>query len=201
MFRRRTHVTVPTASETGENTDKSDKDKKGYTPGKGKATPKRREAEAHRRERVVAPRNSKEAARQAKERQRKERMRAREGARRGDDRYLPARDKGAARALARDYVDSRRMLSQYFMWVSVVIVLLAMVPLRQTQQLIYLVWLIMMAVVVTEGVFTARRVKQLVAERLPDESTRGVGMYAAMRALQIRRLRMPQARVNIGDKF
>jgi hypothetical protein len=44
-------------------------------------------------------------------------------------------------------------------------------------------------------------VKSLAAERLPGESTRGLALYSAMRALQIRRLRVPKPRVNPGDSF
>ncbi len=50
-----------------------------------------------------------------------------------------------------------------------------------------------------EGLFIGRRVRGLAAERLPGESTRGIGLYSAMRALQIRKLRMPKPRVDIGD--
>ena len=56
-------------------------------------------------------------------------------------------------------------------------------------------------VMLVEGILIGRRVRALAAERLPGESTRGIGLYAAMRALQIRRLRMPKPRVNIGDTF
>ncbi len=38
----------------------------------------------------------------------------------------------------------------------------------------------------------SRGIKRLAAERYPDEDARGVGMYAAMRAMQIRRLRRPE---------
>ncbi|MBO0815981.1 MAG: DUF3043 domain-containing protein, partial [Actinobacteria bacterium] len=56
-------------------------------------------------------------------------------------------------------------------------------------------------VMAVEGVFIGRRVKTLAAQRLPGESTRGLGLYAAMRALQIRRLRVPKPRVGPGDSF
>ncbi len=42
---------------------------------------------------------------------------------------------------------------------------------------------------------------RLMAERLPGESTRGLTMYAVMRALQIRRFRVPTPRVRPGDKI
>jgi hypothetical protein len=44
-------------------------------------------------------------------------------------------------------------------------------------------------------------VKAVAAQRLPGESTRGLALYAAMRALQIRKLRVPKPRVSPGDSF
>jgi hypothetical protein len=52
-----------------------------------------------------------------------------------------------------------------------------------------------------EGILIGRRVKSLAAERLPGQSTRGLALYSAMRALQIRRLRVPKPRVKPGDSF
>ena len=41
--------------------------------------------------------------------------RARAGAARGDDAYLPARDRGPVRKLVRDVVDSRRNVGSFFL--------------------------------------------------------------------------------------
>lgn len=194
MFRRR--------NQTAEAPPVSDPDvtqKKGYTPGKGQPTPKRRESEATRRRTTTAPKTRKEAARQMRERNARERKLAEQEAAKGNDRYLPARDRGAGKSLTRDMVDSRRTVSQYFMFLSIGIVVIAMVPVPQVQLLIYYLWVLMMAVVVVEGFLTGRRARRLVQERLPEESLRGIAMYAAMRALMIRKLRMPKPRVNVGD--
>jgi hypothetical protein len=43
-----------------------------------------------------------------------------------------------------------------------------------------------------------RRVTNLAQERFPGESTRGIKIYSAMRALQIRQLRFPKPRVKPG---
>lgn len=194
MFRRRNQTAeAPPVAEPEEP------QKKGYTPGKGQPTPKRRDAEANRRRTMTAPKTRKEAARQMRERNARERKMAEQEAAKGNDRYLPVRDQGPAKALTRDLVDSRRSFSQYFMFVSIGIVLIAMVPVPQVQLLIYYLWILMMAVVVFEGFMIARRAKRLIRERMPEESTRGVMMYAAMRGLMIRKLRMPKPRVNIGD--
>jgi hypothetical protein len=194
VFRRRNETAeAQTVTEPEEPTGKA------YTPRKGQPTPKRRDVEANRRRAVTAPKNRKEAARQMRERNARERKVAESEAAKGNDRYLPARDRGAAKSLTRDLIDSRRTISQYFMFLSIAIVLVAMVPVPQIQMLIYYFWVLMMAVVIVEGYLNGRRAKRLVNERLPEESTRGIAMYAAMRALMIRKLRMPKPRVKVGE--
>jgi hypothetical protein len=167
-------------------------------PGKGRPTPKRSEAERRRRQPFAAPKDRKEATRQSRDRQRAARVRRMEAMRRGDEWALPARDRGPARALARDYVDSRRRLSEFYMYGLLVLMVLLFVRVPAVQQLVPLVVLAAVLVMIVEGVFLGYRVRALVQQRLPGESTRGVRMYAAMRALQIRRLRMPKPRVKPG---
>ncbi|MBF8192682.1 DUF3043 domain-containing protein [Nonomuraea sp. K274] len=174
--------------------------------GKGRPTPKRRDAEGRRRQPVSAPKDRKEAYRQMRTKQAAERDRARKGMLAGDERYYPARDKGPARKFARDWVDSRRLPSQYFLPFSLLILLATWVPWPmavRAQVLGYVItigWPIMMIGVLFTSVFVAWKVKRLVVEKLPDESVRGVGFYAAMRALQIRKLRFPPPQVLPGGK-
>lgn len=135
-----------------------------------------------------------------------ERDRARQGMLAGDERYFPARDKGPARKFAREWVDSRRLPSQYFLPFSLLILLATWIPWPMSIRaavLGYTVtigWPIMMIGVLFTSVYVAWKVKRLVAEKLPQESTRGVGFYAAMRALQIRKLRFPPPAVLPGGK-
>ncbi|WP_424534765.1 DUF3043 domain-containing protein [Sphaerisporangium viridialbum] len=176
--------------------------------GKGRPTPKRREAQGRRRQPVTAPTNRKEAYKQARERQAAERVRAREGMLKGEERYLPARDRGPTRKLARDWVDSRRTISQYFLPVSLLLlVVLWTIPMfgGQTGMLLYsyaitILWPLMIVAVAGSSFFVAQRVKKEAAKRFPDESLKGVGFYAAMRAMQIRRLRFPPPMLLPGGK-
>ena len=174
--------------------------------GKGRPTPKRRDAEGKQRQYVSAPKDRKEAYRQMRAKQNAERQRAREGMLAGDERYFPVRDKGPARKFARDWVDSRRLPSQYFLPFSLLILLATWIPWPmaiRAQVLGYVVtigWPIMMIGVVVTSVYVAWKVKKLVAEKLPGESVKGVGFYAAMRALQIRKLRFPPPAVLPGGK-
>ena len=168
--------------------------------GKGRPTPKRRDAEARNRTPITAPKDRKEAYRNVRERQAKDRAKARAGAARGDDKYLPKRDQGPVKRLARDYVDSRHTLGSNFMIVMLGVLVISMLPNVWAKLLGFFAMPLMILVVVVEGFVITRGVKKLVAERLPDESTAGIGMYSAMRSMQIRRMRMPQARLKPGQQ-
>jgi hypothetical protein len=124
-----------------------------------------------------------------------------EAVRRGEEWALPARDRGPVKALARDYVDSKRRLSEFYMYGLVALLFLLFVRAAYVQSVLDGLIIVGVLIMLTEGVFLGRKVRALAEERFPGESTRGVGLYAAMRALQIRKLRMPKPRVNIGDSI
>ncbi|MEU6997534.1 DUF3043 domain-containing protein [Nonomuraea sp. NPDC046570] len=174
--------------------------------GKGRPTPKRRDAEGRRRQPVTAPGNRKEAYQQMKTRQAAERARAREGMLRGEEKYFPVRDRGPVRKFARDWVDSRRVVSQYFLPFSLVILLLTWIPFPiEVRNYIYfgvitIGWPVMMVGVLFTSVWVSWKVKRLAAEKFPNESMKGIGFYAAMRALQIRKLRFPPPQFLPGGK-
>lgn len=120
--------------------------------------------------------------------------------RRGESWALPRKDQGQVRALARDYVDSRRSISEYYMFgVLVLVVLLFLPALRKSAVIDYAV-LIILAVIVIESILVSGRVIKLAQQRFPGESTRGLRMYVAVRNTQFRRLRMPTPRVKPGTK-
>jgi hypothetical protein len=169
------------------------------TAAKGKPTPKRSEAERRRRQPYTAPKDRKEASRASRDRQRTDRTRRMEAVRRGEEWALPARDRGAVKALARDYVDSKRRISEYYMYGLLVLLVLLFIRAPIVQTIVPLLVLGAVLVMALEGIFIGRRVKSMAAERLPGQSTRGLALYSAMRALQIRRLRVPKPRVKPGD--
>ena len=120
--------------------------------------------------------------------------------RRGESWALPRKDQGQVRALARDYVDARRSISEYYMFgVLVLVVLLFLPSLRKSAVIDYAV-LVILAVIVIESIFVSGRVIKLAQQRFPGESTRGLRMYVAVRNTQFRRLRMPTPRVKPGTK-
>jgi Protein of unknown function (DUF3043) len=171
------------------------------TAGKGRPTPKRSEAERRRRQPYTAPKDRKEAARASRTRQRTDRTRRMEAVRRGESWALPPRDRGPVKALARDYVDSKRRISEYYMYGLLVLLVLLFIRAPIVQTIVPLLVLAAVLIMAIEGLLIGRKVKALAAERLPGESTRGLALYSAMRALQIRRLRVPKPRVKPGESF
>ena len=205
MFRRRSAgATDGTAQDSpGAQSPDGPADSKPRSPAeaaKGRPTPKRSEAEAKRRQPITgsrapaAPRTKEEKAKARTTRATKY-----DAMKRGEEWALNPRDRGPARALARDFVDSKRRASEYYMYI--LIVLLAAVFLREGEAIISPLVLVLIVVIAMDALLIRRSLRRLVAERLPGQSTRGLTTYAVMRALQIRRFRVPAPRVGPGAKI
>jgi Protein of unknown function (DUF3043) len=166
---------------------------------KGRPTPKRSVAQTQRRSVANTPMTRKEAARRQREARREQLERQRQALATGDERYLPARDKGAVRRFARDFVDARYNMAEFFVPLAVVILILSMVRVGSVQSIALLLWLVVIVCIVLDSVVTAIRIRRRLAERFPNESTRGAVAYALMRSLQIRRMRMPKPQVKRGE--
>jgi hypothetical protein len=169
---------------------------------KGRPTPKRSEAERNRRQPITGsrapatPRTPEDKAKARSERGRKY-----EAMKKGESWALNPRDRGPAKALARDYIDSKRRISEYYMYILVVLLAAVFLRNKTEQQYISPLVLVLVVIIVIDAQVIRRSLRKLVGERLPGESTRGLTLYAVMRALQIRRFRMPAPRVRPGEKF
>jgi Protein of unknown function (DUF3043) len=170
------------------------------TPKKGVPTPKRSEAQSKRRQPYQPPADRKAAASQSRERNRLDRQRRVAAQQRGEEWALPAKDKGPVRALARDYVDARRGIGEYFMILVFVLVVLLVLPSQEAKLISDIVAIGVLVVLGFEGWWVGRQIERLAKERFPGQSTRGVKMYAIQRGIMIRRMRMPKPAVNRGDK-
>lgn len=173
---------------------------------KGRPTPKRSEAERNRRQPITGSGSRSRAPAtprtpEDKTRARGERSRKYEAMKKGESWALNPRDRGPAKALARDYIDSKRRISEYYMYLLVVLLAAVFLRNKTEQQYISPLVLVLVVIIVIDAQVIRRSLRKLVGERLPGESTRGLTMYAVMRALQIRRFRMPAPRVRPGDKF
>jgi hypothetical protein len=215
VFRRSSAGASGTAEGEQESATQSQeapaKSKPPAEAGKGRPTPKRSEAERGRYQSITgsttsgrgsagsAPRGKMTPEDKARARADREKRSA--AMRRGEEWALGPRDRGPIKKLARDYVDSRRRPSEYYMYV-LVILLIALLSRNSTLNTYVSPLVLVLIVVVAADAYLLRRsLHKLAAERYPGESTRGMTTYAVMRALQIRRFRMPAPRLKPGDKF
>ncbi|WP_167828631.1 DUF3043 domain-containing protein [Streptomyces sp. MZ04] len=167
---------------------------------KGRPTPKRSEAQTQRRSVANTPVTRKEAAKRQRSERRVQMDKQRQALASGDERYLPARDKGPVRKFARDFVDSRFCIAEFFLPLAVIILVLSMVRIPQLQNIALLLWLVVIVLIILDSVTTAFRLKKRLAERFPDQSKKGAVAYALMRTLQMRRLRLPKPQVKRGER-
>jgi hypothetical protein len=168
---------------------------------KGRPTPKRSDSQNNRRKAVTAPSDRKSAAKQARQARRVELAKQREALAGGDERYLPVRDRGPVRKFARDYVDARFKVAEFFLPLAVLILVLSVVPNVALKNLSLLLWLIVIVLIVIDSIVTGFALKRELARRFPDKNARGAVPYALMRTLQMRRLRLPKPQVKRGAKL
>ncbi len=209
LFRRRSADLVEDAVDSADSTDSAEetaedgRPTKGYTPSKrelGLVTPKRSSGQ-RRRGAEPPPANRREAARRMRERQREQRTESMEGMRRGDERYLLARDRGPERALVRNIVDSRRNAGTWFFGGALIVLVGSSVREPLIQLVSNLLWAFLALAVVADAVLISRRIKKLVRERFPDttQRMRSLYTYGIMRSITFRRMRMPKPQVDIGE--
>ncbi|MFE1750865.1 DUF3043 domain-containing protein [Streptomyces anandii] len=167
---------------------------------KGRPTPKRSEAQSQRRSVANTPLTRKDAAKRQRDERRAAMERQRQALAGGDERYLPARDKGPVRKFARDFIDSRFNVAEFFLPMAVVILVLSMVRVASLQSIALLLWLVVIVLIVLDSVVTAFRLKKRLAERFPGQNRKGAVAYALMRSLQMRRLRLPKPQVKRGER-
>ena len=152
-----------------------------------------------RRKSLAGPKLSREerradsAVRRAEMADRRERMMA------GDERYLLTRDQGPVRRFVRDLVDARRNVLGLFM-PSALMLLFIMFAVPQLQLYISPAMLVLMGAMMLDGIILGRKVARRVDEKFPDdtESRWKLGLYAASRASQMRRMRAPRPQVKHG---
>jgi Protein of unknown function (DUF3043) len=187
------------------------------TDPKGRPTPKRNDARRGTRKGPIAPapmtaaqararrkslvgpklsreeRRAERAASRARMTDRRERMMA------GEEAYLLPRDQGPVRRYVRDVVDSRRNLLGLFMPATLSL-LFIMFGVPQLQLYISPAMLVLMAVMSVDGLILGRKVNKLVDAKFPSntESRWKLGLYAASRASQMRRMRSPRPQVQHG---
>ena len=188
------------------------------TDPKGRPTPKRTEARRNTKKGPVAPapmtaseararRKSLAGPKLSREERRAEKTvsRARLTDRRarmmaGEEAYLLPRDQGPVRRYVRDVVDSRRNVLGLFMPLALTLMFITFgVP--QLQVYMSPAMLFLMILMGIDGFVLGRKVGGMVDAKFPD-NTEGrwkIGLYAAGRASQMRRMRTPKPQVERGS--
>ena len=162
--------------------------------GKGAPTPTRREQEAARK-RPLVPTDRKEAAKAARAHQADAREKARVGMAAGDERYLTARDRGPQRRYVRDYVDARFNIGEVLLPLVLIVFISYFFP-ELASILLLAVWVVFIAVAI-DCLILGFLVRRKLAAKFGgmDRVERGVRWYAAMRAIQLRVIRLPKPQV------
>ncbi|MEP7019406.1 MAG: DUF3043 domain-containing protein [Pseudonocardiales bacterium] len=183
----------------------------GTGSGKGRPTPKRRDS-AVQRGPVSAPKTRKEAYARQKQAARAAKgtrnapagtplspQQRREALRAGDPAHLPRRDQGTTRKLARDYVDSHRMFSNFLLLLFPLMIVSYVPALAILRFAVIVVFLAL----VVEWYITGRRVRALAVERNGEAqgSAMSIGFYAGSRAYLPRKWRLPAPQKQLGDKI
>ena len=164
------------------------------TTGKGRPTPTRKEAQAAAKARAKGAATSKKEARQRRADQSR---RMREAMRTGDERFLPARDKGKVRRFIRDYIDSRLSMAEFLLPLLVVIMISQALGQLQLANGLWIATILLVGLDTVYLLFTLRRTLR---KRFHDETLSGTTYYAILRAMQIRFMRQPKPQVKLGQR-
>ena len=163
--------------------------------GKGRPTPTRKEKEAARKRPLVSSDRT-EARRQSRAVLATEREKQRIGMANGVEKYMPARDRGVQRRYVRDYIDARTSIGEFLIPVMVIVLIATVVPAPEVQVGAFaLLWLFFIAAVIDCVVVGFVIRKKLAAKYGEGKVEVGLRWYAAMRALQLRLMRLPKPQV------
>ena len=185
MFRRSKTAEAPATPETAK------------VGGKGRPTPSRKEAQAAARARAKGPQDKKGAARAQRDHRTESSAAIREGMKRGDERYLPTRDKGPVRRFVRDWIDARLCMAEMLLPLLMII----LVGQAFSQSLANGLWSATILLVALDTALVVFRLGREVRRRFPEENTKGAVRYGVLRSIQLRWIRMPKPQVKLGTKL
>ena len=192
MFRRSKTESDATPVVTAETTTEGKK---------GRPTPSRKEAQAAAKARAKAPRTRKEIAAAEKLKRTESSQKIRAAMKSGDERYFLARDKGPVRRFIRDFVDVR--FSFIELMIPLLIIAMVLGYTGNARMLVISNFLLMgtLLLIIIDSVLLRFRLRRELARRFPDQPTKGTTYYALVRSMQMKFMRMPKARVKVGEKL
>ena len=183
------------------SSNETNPDKPEIAESKGRPTPKRKDAEASRKDLLKGSKDSKSDRKAARSRARESRANSRAELIAGNPKFLPARDAGPIRAFVREFIDSRRTVGEYFVPMAFLVLLLGMIKNSTVQKYVLLGWTLMLVLVVVDTILVSIQLRKAIRRNFPETpSTRGAIPYGVMRALQLRRLRIPKPIFRAGGK-
>jgi hypothetical protein len=169
----------------------------GTSTGKGQPTPSRRVQEAANK-RPLVPDDRKLAAKQQRAKSAEARERARLGMAAGEDKYLPVRERGPQKRFARDYIDARFNVGEFMIPVMFAVILLTFFPDPSVQTYGILALWAFFLVAIVDCIILGFILTKKMETKFGDRAEK-VRWYAAMRALQLRVMRLPKPQVKRGQ--
>jgi len=165
--------------------------------GKGRPTPSRKEKEDARKRPLVVNDRA-ERRRREREAAAVQREKARVGMANGDERYLPARDRGPQRKFIRDYIDARWSVGELLLPTIVLFFVTSFIPSELVVVIGFaLMWFILIASLI-DIVIVSFVLKRRLEEKF-GAADRGFRFYAGIRAVYLRQIRLPKPQVKRGD--
>lgn len=182
------------ASETAADEAPARRDR---SKPKGVPTPRRKDQEAARR-RPLVPEDRKAAKKADREAMAAERAKMRQALETGDERHMPVRDRGPQKRFVRDYVDARWSIGEFLLPVVFLYILLMFIPGREFQLVLMYSLYALVALVIIDSIILGSKIRKALEAKF-GVAEPGTKMYAIMRALQFRRLRLPKPQVKRGQ--
>lgn len=182
-------VNVEPAQQAPESTDGR---KTGPTP--------KRSAQQANRQRPLVPTDRKAAKEAERQRRIEAQNRLRLANETGDERYLMPRDKGEQKRYTRNFIDSRWMFGEFMMFIILAFLVISLVfqSNLQVQMFVQLALWVVIALIIVEAIVTSIILKKRLTAKF-GQMEKGVRMYAAMRGMQFRKLRLPKPQVKRGE--
>jgi len=125
------------------------------------------------------------------------RDRARIGMANGEEKYLPAKDKGPQKRFIRDYVDARFSVGELILPVFIVIFLTMLIPQIAAYGTIVAYAIILVTAV--DAVVMCVQLKRKLDAKFGRDKVEPFRFYAVMRTIYWRRLRLPKPQVKRGQ--
>jgi hypothetical protein len=169
----------------------------GSAQGKGRATPTRKEKEAARKQPLVSSDRA-AARRNDRVQMQLQRERARVGMANGDEKFLPMRDRGPQKRYVRDYVDARFSVGELLIPLMFAVIILTFIPNPDVQTIGLLALWAFFALAVIDVVALGFILNRKLAAKFGADRVEKVRWYSAMRALQLRLMRLPKPQVKRG---